>query len=206
MNPDPSGKPKRINIILLGDSTVGKSSLMAALMVALKKDDASEPLKTHIATIGVDFRCVTFADHNVYIWDTAGQEKYRSIVRAYYKNADAVLMVFDVTNKDTHESVDEWMTEVVAHAPEHVQVLIVGNKSDLIGRDPNHWSVTDGESTATKYDTEFIQTSAMTGTNVETMFEIMCKRVINARKSASETRGMTLVPLNPRERSLTCRC
>ena len=115
-------------LVLIGDSQVGKSQLL----LWYTKDQFKS--YTH-ATIGVEF-----ATHNVpiqdaliraQIWDTAGQERYRAITNTYYRQAIGVLLVYDISRRDTFESIGKWLQEVRDHADEKVAIILVGNKSDL---------------------------------------------------------------------------
>lgn len=117
-------------IIIIGDSSVGKSSLINTFV----HEDFN---KEYISTIGVDFgvRTIDFGDLRIklQIWDTAGQEVFRSITRSYYKGAIGCLLVFDVTNKDSFKNIDTWMKDVMNVRTEHkTTFLLVGNKCDLV--------------------------------------------------------------------------
>ena len=93
---------------------------------------------SYISTIGVDFRFKTVQVDGktikLQIWDTAGQERFRAITSAYYRGADGVVMVYDVTHRESFDHVAEWLAEVNKHASEDCCKLIIGNKSDAPGR------------------------------------------------------------------------
>ena len=89
-----------------------------------------------MTTIGVDFRFKTVksGDKNIklQIWDTAGQQRFRTITNTYYKNSHAVILVYDITNKDSFDSIQEfWMHEVESYADSDVLKVLVGNKADM---------------------------------------------------------------------------
>jgi len=163
-------------LVLLGDSAVGKSSILVRF-----SDD--EFVESHINTIGVDFRyrTVTIDNHVVklQIWDTAGQEKYRTIVRAYYRGADGVVLVYDVTNQDSFDHVDEWLADVDKFAERNPVRLLVGNKADLM--DQRQVS----EELASKYAEEnhisWLETSAKTNTNIHAIFLTLAKELIKRK-------------------------
>jgi len=115
-------------LVLIGDSGVGKS----CLLLRFADDSFTE---SYISTIGVDFRFRTVTiDHKtvkLQIWDTAGQERFRTITSAYYRGAHGIIMVYDVTNYESFEHVEEWLNEVNRHASESTLKLLVGNKADL---------------------------------------------------------------------------
>ncbi|RNF04627.1 ras-related rab-4 [Trypanosoma conorhini] len=125
-----------IKLILVGDSGTGKSSLLHRFV----EDDFSE----HQAqTIGVEFgsKIVQLAGRKVklQIWDTAGQERYKSVTRSYYRGAVGCLIVYDITQRSTYESVPQWLNDVRQLAGKDVVVMLIGNKSDLSdGRTVQH--------------------------------------------------------------------
>eukprot|EP01017_Pseudomicrothorax_dubius_P036446 TRINITY_DN5216_c0_g1_i3.p1 TRINITY_DN5216_c0_g1~~TRINITY_DN5216_c0_g1_i3.p1 ORF type:complete len:216 (-),score=48.70 TRINITY_DN5216_c0_g1_i3:125-772(-) len=115
-------------IVLVGDSGVGKS----CLLLRFADDSFNE---NYLATIGVDFRFKTIeidqSTVKLQMWDTAGQEKFRCITNAYYKGADAVVIVFDTNNRTSFENVSLWLDQVQEFASEEVEVILAGNKCDL---------------------------------------------------------------------------
>ena len=127
--------------------------------------------ESYISTIGVDFRFKTVVVDGktikLQIWDTAGQERFRTITSAYYRGADGVIMVYDITHRESFDHVSEWLAEVNKHASEGCCKLILGNKSDAPGR-----AVTAEEAreTAEGMGIAFLETSAKASTNVEEAF------------------------------------
>ena len=115
-------------LVLIGDSGVGKSCLLLRFA-----DDSFTD--SYISTIGVDFRfrtvTIDMKTVKLQIWDTAGQERFRTITSAYYRGAHGIIMVYDVTNYESFEHVEEWLNEVNRHASESTLKLLVGNKADL---------------------------------------------------------------------------
>ena len=115
-------------VVLIGDSGVGKSNILSRYL----KNEFSFDSK---ATVGVEFGSKKF-ELNGYkikaqIWDTAGQERYKSITNAYYKGAKGALLVYDITRKETFDSVDRWIPDLRASGDEQVTILLIGNKCDL---------------------------------------------------------------------------
>jgi Ras-related protein Rab-11B len=117
-----------IKIVLIGDSSVGKSNILLRYLRNDFKFDSK-------ATVGVEFGSKNFNLDDVkikaQIWDTAGQERYRSITNAYYKGAKGALVVYDITRPNTLDSVDRWITELKKSSDENVTILLIGNKSDM---------------------------------------------------------------------------
>uniref|UniRef100_A0A914HYT1 Ras-related protein Rab-39B n=1 Tax=Globodera rostochiensis TaxID=31243 RepID=A0A914HYT1_GLORO len=167
-------------IILIGDSTVGKSSLLRYFTEG-KNAEISDP------TVGVDFyaRMVEIKPNyriKLQLWDTAGQEKFRSITRSYYRNSVGVIVVYDITNRRTFEHVVDWLAEAEANLggpdPAQLVFLLVGHKADL--EEQREVLYEEGEYFAKHRRIKFIETSALTGENVNEAFLIV-SREINAR-------------------------
>ena len=118
-------------LVLVGDSEVGKSQLL----LRYTKDQFT--IKSQ-STIGVEFVAQTVRIEDVLIraqiWDTAGQERYRAITNTYYRQAIGVLLVYDISRRASFESIDKWLNEVRDDADEKVEIILVGNKSDLGNR------------------------------------------------------------------------
>ena len=91
--------------------------------------------ENYVTTIGVDFRFKTMIVMDkvikVQVWDTAGQERYRSITNAYYRGAEGILIVFDLTNKESFRNIENWIKEVTVYTGNDVVIICLGNKSDL---------------------------------------------------------------------------
>lgn len=165
-------------VMLLGDSGVGKTCLLTQFR------DGRFLSGNYITTVGIDFRnkVVVVDDTSIklQIWDTAGQERFRSVTHAYYRDAHALLLLYDVTNKTSYDNIRAWLSEIREHANEDVVIMLLGNKSDcgterVVKRE-------DGERLAQEYKVPFMETSAKTGLNVELAF-LAVARELKARKS-----------------------
>ncbi|KAI7818782.1 rab11 protein [Gamsiella multidivaricata] len=153
-------------IVLIGDSGVGKSNLLSRFT----RGDFNLESKS---TIGVDFgaRTVQVEDGKMIkaqIWDTAGQERYRAITSAYYRGAVGALLLYDITQHGTYESVSRWLSEVREHADSNIIVMLVGNKSDL--RHLRSIHTEEAKTFAEENGLMFIETSALDATNVDMAF------------------------------------
>ena len=168
-------------IVIIGDSGVGKSSLL------LRFADDQFP-ESYISTIGVDFRFRTIAiDSKVVklqIWDTAGQERFRTITSAYYRGADGIIIVYDVTNPESFDHVEEWLSEINEFATQNTSKLLVGNKADLEAQVDHDTALRF----ANKLGIPFLETSAKTATNVEAAFLTMAKELIRIREKNNITK------------------
>lgn len=169
--------------MLIGDSGVGKS----CLLLRFADDSFTE---SYISTIGVDFRFRTVRVDDKYvklqIWDTAGQERFRTITSAYYRGADGIIMVYDVTNQESFDHVQDWLQEVNRYSNEGTCKLLIGNKSD---REDKKISTQQGEEFAQKLGMPFLETSAKTASNVEAAFLAMAAELIKARDEAGAGSG-----------------
>ena len=116
-------------LIIIGDSMVGKSSLMKRVM-------ENEFQQEHQVTIGVDFGNyglqIKEKKIKLQIWDTAGQESYRSVTRIFYRGAQCVFLTYDITREDSFLDLDDWLLEIQHNAPPDVKIYLIGNKSELV--------------------------------------------------------------------------
>jgi Ras-related protein Rab-1A len=178
-------------LILIGDSGVGKSSLLVRFA-----DDAFSD--TFISTLGVDFRYHTAVlgkrTVKIQIWDTAGQERFRGITAAYYRDAHGVVMVYDVTSSETFEHVEEWLAEVDRQNDLAVKVL-VGNKADLA--DERQVETDAAQKFSERLGITFFETSAKTAANVKEVFLGMAKQLLDKedkKKQAATAAANTETP------------
>jgi len=161
-------------LVLIGDASVGKTSLLLRFA-----DDSFED--NYISTVGVDFRFRTVTVDNelvkLQIWDTAGQEKFKTITSSYYRNAHAVMIVYDVSDRKSFENIEQWLSDIEKFCPNGVCKMIIGNKCDI---DPSEREVTyqTAESFANQLQIPYIETSAKTANNVETAFIQMVQQLI----------------------------
>ncbi|XP_046577638.1 ras-related protein Rab-37-like isoform X1 [Haliotis rubra] len=153
-------------VMLIGDSGVGKTCLL------VRFKDGTFLSGSFISTVGIDFRNkvvdVEGTKVKLQIWDTAGQERFRSITHAYYRDAHALLLLYDVTNKASFDNIRAWLAEINEYAQEDVVIMLLGNKADIAGERVIRRE--DGERLAKEYGVAFMETSAKTGMNVELAF------------------------------------
>lgn len=151
--------------IIIGDSAVGKSNLL----LKYSHNKFNEDYQT---TIGVEFGAKNLTLNNktyrIQVWDTAGQENFRSITRAYYKNSVCAMVVYDITNRDSFQNVQTWIEDCKNQCPKTVFLVLVGNKSDL--EEKRVVSYNEAIDLANKNGMLFFETSAKNGTNVEKVF------------------------------------
>lgn len=174
-----------VKLLLLGDSAVGKSSLLMRFC-----DDRFET--NHVLTIGVDFKFKRVERNGrklkLQVWDTAGQERFRTITPAYYHAAMGVVLTYDTTDQNSFDHVEYWVTQLNQHGSEDVQRILVGNKADLADKIDETTGlpmrkVTEeaGRALAEKFGMSFFETSAKSGQNVEDAFLKIADNVVENR-------------------------
>ncbi|ELK10787.1 Ras-related protein Rab-26 [Pteropus alecto] len=200
-------------VMLVGDSGVGKTCLL------VRFKDGAFLAGTFISTVGIDFRNkvldVDGMKVKLQIWDTAGQERFRSVTHAYYRDAHALLLLYDVTNKASFDNIQAWLTEIQEYAQHDVVLMLLGNKvgiptcplqpgsegrlapgqlspRSLYQVDSTQERVVkreDGEKLAKEYGLPFMETSAKTGLNVDLAFTAIAKELKQrSMKAPSEPR------------------
>ena len=164
-------------VLLLGDTDVGKSSLI------LRYTEEAFNSKL-VNSIGVDFKMkkkeIDGKIIKVQIWDTAGHERFRSITYSYYRGANAIIIVFDITDKKSFLSITEWLKQIEKHAKENVFKFLVGNKSDLA--EERKVTFEEAKEYADKHDLPYIETSAKEGININELFESSIKSFLSSNK------------------------
>ena len=152
-------------IVLIGDTSVGKTNILSKYL----KGEFDPKSKS---TVGVEFGVKNFKIENnivkVQIWETAGEERYRSITNAYYKGAKGSLLVYDITNKKSFENVEKWISDLKANADEDISMILLGNKTDL--EDTRVVTTEEGKNKAEFYNLTFMETSALNGNNIQEAF------------------------------------
>jgi len=161
-------------VLLLGDSSVGKTCFLLRYCDKSFQD-------VHLSTIGLDYRLKTITLKNnknikLQIWDTAGQDRFRAITKNYYKSANGVLLIYDISNLQTYENVKNWISQIREEANPNVIIYLVGNKIDL-PKEKRVVNIEDGEKIAEEYEIKFKEASAKSGTNVNEIFEELVEQI-----------------------------
>jgi len=164
-----------LKILLVGDSAVGKTSLLCQFADSIFSEEAA-------AAIEVDFpnklKEITLnrSKVKVQVWDTAGQEKFRTITASYYRGAHGIIIVYDITNKESFKNVKHWIRDVELYASENVNRMVVGNKADLLNRQVKK---EEGKAVADDLGVPFMETSAKDGMNVQEAFNKLAAQVFD---------------------------
>ena len=120
------------------------------------------------------------------IWDTAGQERFKNITASYYRGGNGVLVVYDITDRESFENLNSWLIEIEKNANKNVYKLLIGNKSDL--EEKRKVSFQEGKDFATSNGMQFIETSAKTAAKVQEAFELLTSEII--KTSMNKEKGM----------------
>ncbi|KAF6223089.1 hypothetical protein HO173_013302 [Letharia columbiana] len=189
----PGARFAQFKLVLLGESAVGKSSLVLRF-VKDQFDDYRE------STIGAAFLTQTISLDDATtvkfeIWDTAGQERYKSLAPMYYRNANCAVVVYDITQASSLDKAKSWVKELQRQANENIIIALAGNKSDLVAEHPDKRAITtaDAEAYAREAGLLFFETSAKTAENVRELFTAI------ARKLPLEQAGNRGMRANPRQ-------
>jgi len=171
-------------LLILGESGVGKS----AMLLRFSDDSFND---TFVTTIGVDFKFKTIhlTSKDGYtktkvvklqIWDTAGQEKFRNITTTYYRKAHGVILVFDVTNRNSFTRIQDWMEDIKRHSEEATPViLLVGNKTDLTSS--RVVTTEEAKELADSMKLQYLETSAKSGNGVQNAFVQLTKKILEIK-------------------------
>jgi small GTP-binding protein len=163
-------------ILTLGETTVGKTSL-------LNKFTENTFSKTQFATIGIDFKLkkinINGKTIELKIWDTAGQERYRNLTKQYYKGADGILLIFDLTKKETFLKINDWIDQLNSHFnQDEISIILIGNKKDLSDREISY---EEGNERGKELNILYFETSAKTGENVNEAFNSLTNEILKKK-------------------------
>lgn len=169
-------------VIFLGDQGVGKTSIIHQFLHGAFEEDRK-------ATVGIDFvskeLCVDGVSKKLQLWDTAGQERFRALIPGYLRDTSACLIVYDVTGRDSFNSVRKWVEDVRRECGEDCSVLLlVGNKSDLL--DARQVTTEEGEALAAELSMLFMESSARTGFQVAALLEAVARALPGATTPREE--------------------
>ena len=163
-----------LKTILIGDQNVGKSNIIRRLC-----DDEFD--NTTMPTIGIDFYSKTYNIDDIHlkfhIWDTSGNSRYRSIVDAYYKTINIVIICYDVSDRHTFENVRNWYKQIQNLNIDSSLIYIIGNKIDV---DYVEVSIYELRDLADELGTSYLEISAKENTNIDRLFEILCTNFLKS--------------------------
>ena len=167
-------------ILMLGESQVGKTSLL------LKYTDDIFKINM-LPTFGLDVRYKYLQKDNnnirLDLWDTAGQEKFRTMTQNYYKGSDGIILVYDISNESSFETLKNWMDDIKENSKNKIEVIIIGNKLDL----KRQVEKKRLEQFAEEYKVPYFETSAKTGEGVEESFNKLIDNLSKKEKKINES-------------------
>lgn len=168
---------KVIKLLILGESLVGKTCML------VRYTNNEFNINT-LATAGIDYKIKNIELEGkrlkLYIYDTAGQERFRTITRNFYKGAQGIILTYDITDEKTFHKINHWSNEIRQHAQKNVSLILVGNKADKQGRQV---TFEQGQNLANELKVDYIETSALEGKNINLMFEMLVKEVLKNNPS-----------------------
>eukprot|EP00428_Durinskia_dybowskii_P076665 CAMPEP_0170354896 /NCGR_PEP_ID=MMETSP0117_2-20130122/356_1 /TAXON_ID=400756 /ORGANISM="Durinskia baltica, Strain CSIRO CS-38" /LENGTH=213 /DNA_ID=CAMNT_0010608903 /DNA_START=138 /DNA_END=777 /DNA_ORIENTATION=+ len=176
--------PREVKVVMVGESGVGKSSLTIRFV--------SNHFKEHgQPTIGASFLSKTLSlqtggSIKYNIWDTAGQEKYRSLASLYYRGVDIAIIVYDITNRNSFEQVQDYWVQELQHqcfGSGGLQIAIVGNKSDLVEK--RQVQESEGRKLAEDFGAVFYETSAKSSASIDELFITLALELPESERSMS---------------------
>ena len=124
------------------------------------------------------------------IWDTAGQERFRNVTKSYFQSSHGLLVVYDITDKESFEKINFWMKNIKENAPENAKLILVGNKCDLANE--RQVSYEEGEKKASNYNIKFFESSAKDGTNVKEFFFYLANEIYQDDKTKEKNNKNSL--------------
>ena len=169
-------------LILIGNSGVGKSSILNRYMNKTFEE-------SYKCTIGVDFLMKSIEINGktvkLQLWDTAGQEKYKSMVASYYRGANVALVVFDITNRESFDSLPLWIENYYKNGPEQKNIILIGNKKDMI--EERQVTQEEAELFSQTNNMIYFETSAKDGDNIDYVFTYAAEKLVEFYSSQKET-------------------
>eukprot|EP00826_Nyctotherus_ovalis_P060015 TRINITY_DN8392_c0_g1_i15.p2 TRINITY_DN8392_c0_g1~~TRINITY_DN8392_c0_g1_i15.p2 ORF type:complete len:202 (+),score=72.18 TRINITY_DN8392_c0_g1_i15:260-865(+) len=175
-----------IKLILIGDSGVGKT----CFLMRFAEDTF---ITNYISTIGIDFKVkpvkVDGKMIKLQIWDTAGQDRFRTITQTYYKGAMGVILAYDCTDEASFNNVKNWVKQLETHANPEIVKVLVGNKSDCTDKKV---SAAKGKELAKEYGMTFFETSAKDNININEVFYYLAKAVKDKLSFKEESSSVKL--------------
>ena len=165
---------KTCQILLLGDMAVGKTCLINRYTNGVFKEE-------YISTVGFDYYTkqeeINDKTIQVKLWDTAGQERFKTLTPSFLRNAEGVIIVFDVTSHDSFDNVKGWINSIKSNLGEKIiPIIIVGNKIDM--ENMREISKEDGKKIASENDFKYFETSAKTGIGVDEAIKEIVNQII----------------------------
>ena len=178
-------KYEEMKIILLGNSSVGKTSFIVKYIDNKFSFD-------YTATLGIDYKLKKLKSKKgkeirLRIFDTAGQERFKSVSVSFIKKADGIVLIYDISNKISFEEIGDWIESIKENGKINIPVILVGNKCDL-SDDIRQISKKEGQEKADEFQIPFYETSCKDGININEVFDKLVQNIQNSNYSSGETK------------------
>lgn len=191
----------KYKIVLLGDPSVGKTCFLIRYV-------NNTFTQNHMATIGVDVKSKkiqsSIGEVTLQLWDTAGQEKFRSLSPSYLRNADGILLLYDISNRDSFNHMVNWLGAIEKYTKMDKQVMLVGNKSDL--EEIRKVEYDDGQTLSKNNGLLFTEASAKEGVGVDICFQNLLKAMTSKGKPISWNKGIVDLNDHTLKKKKKCNC
>ena len=163
-----------INIITLGNTTVGKTAYLIR--------NTENKFRPSLSTVGIDMRNKKIELENgkkvnVKFYDTSGQERYRSLAPNFIKKADGIILMYDITKRESFDTISSWWNDILEYKEKDFPLILVGNKCDL--EEERKVQKEEGENIAKEYNVKFYETSSKEGINIEDSFKELIKLILS---------------------------
>ena len=166
-----------LKLLVVGDSSVGKTNFVMRLI-------NNEFSKNYMTTSGIDLKTTDIEIKNkkihIQLWDTAGQEKYKAITKNLFLKVMGALIIYDITNEASYNNLKAWVKLIKEECGKHMQLIILGNKSDL--NDQRKISKDEAINYAKEQKIEYIETSSKTGENVKKAVTMICENILENKE------------------------
>jgi small GTP-binding protein len=189
-------------VVFAGEAKVGKTSIISRFATGHFIDSVAP-------TVGASFQSSVVSTSSgsivLQIWDTAGQEQYKSLTPLYFRGARIAVIVFDLTSKDTFENINDWITNFEQFAQSSLPIFIVGNKLD--DRDRREVAVDLGSEPLSAHPNwQYRETSAKTGEGIDTLFEAIAEALLNPQEGCADSSEEVLLEgaEGPNNQSICC--
>ena len=194
---------EKIQLIMIGESSVGKTSLIRRYTKNLFNSN-------HLETAGIEFNSREEKINNkiikVKIWDTAGQEIFHSLTKNFYRKADGIIIVFDITNKESFDKIHDWIKSVHDNIDSYreIQILIVGNKKDL--EEKRQVTKEEGVKLSEYFEIPYFEASAKNSCGVRTFMMKIIRDIVNNKISDRSSFNLRNYYSNINEEKRECFC
>ena len=166
-----------LKLLVVGDSSVGKTNFVMRLI-------NNEFSKNYMTTSGIDLKTTDIEIKNkkihIQLWDTAGQEKYKAITKNLFLKVMGALIIYDITNEASYNNLKSWVKLIKEECGKHMQLIILGNKSDL--NDERKISKDEAINYAKEQKIDYIETSSKTGENVKKAVTMICENILENKE------------------------